>query len=92
MMYPEFDESKNTWLHVPKLSTITDSWTVLIIDNGNKILSFGKRRCAGDAVHVLDSSDYEIATWSSEEISENVELSLGAIIRAAAEVQFSDER
>lgn len=92
MNNPKFDECQHVWLHVPDVSTMTDSWTLLVIDNGNKILSFGENYSAGASVHVLDSSNYEIATWLNSEIAEDPELCTGAFIRAAAEIQFSDEQ
>ena len=74
------------WKGVPNRTTATEDFTVLVLDTGYKILTFGDNQQAGAQVHVLDSSDKEIAMWDNAEWRDDPELVMGAILRAAAGV------
>ena len=78
-----FNESQNRWEGVPDKTTATSDWTVLVLDNGNKILTFGDEHMAGAQVHVLASDGREIAMWDNAEWRDDPEVVMGAILRAA---------
>lgn len=87
MTVPTFNENegeRGRWHRIPEETTITESWTVLVLDNGNKILTFGDDLQAGAQVHVLDSKNNEIVMWDCAEWGEDPELVMGAMLRAAA--------
>ena len=74
------------WTGVPAHTEVTNEWTVLVLDNGNKILTFGDQHQAGAQVHVLDHENREIqmwdvAEWEAEGEGESV---MGALLRCAA--------
>jgi len=71
------------WVNLPPETTVTPHWTLLCLDNGRKILSFGDSYEAGASNHVLDVGDYEIGTWCDTEIADATELCVGAMIRVA---------
>jgi len=79
-----FNEKTETWENVPRETTVTDAWTVLALDNGVRILSFGDRRKAGADVHVLEGSGKSLASWHNEEWREAPEEVMGALLRLAA--------
>lgn len=80
-----WNESKNRWENLPKTTTVTDKYTLLVLDNGNYMLSFGDKRKAGDSVHILDPDGFEVHAWSSSEWgSASAEEVMGAIFRSAA--------
>ena len=59
---------------------MADDWTVLVLDNGRKILTFGASHQAGDSVHVLDECDYEEHSWHNLERHGVPEGVMGAIL------------
>ncbi len=61
-----------------------DDYTVLVLDNGNKIVSSAVDRFAGDFVMVVSADDEEIGYWDSAEWKDDPVVVMGAIIRAAA--------
>jgi len=79
----EGDENP-TWFDLPEESTVTDDWTVLVLDNGCRIVSFGRERLAGAEVHVVGPDDVELAMWEMTEWAEDPEFVMGAILRVAA--------
>ncbi len=88
---PTFDERRESWENVPRHTTVTDGWAVLVLDNGRKILTFGssekilvaKGYAAGDSVHVLNERDFEERAWDKLEWQEAPEEVMGAILRLA---------
>ena len=81
----ETDEGeRGRWYDVPTTTTLTPDWTVLALDNGNRILSFGDIHAAGAQVHVLDPEGYEVMMWDCAEWSNSDgELVMGAFLRTA---------
>lgn len=61
-----------------------DDYTVLVLTNGNKIVSSGEDHQAGDFVMLVDGNDEEIGYWDSAEWRDDPVVVMGAIIRAAA--------
>ena len=61
-----------------------DDYTVLVLDNGNKIVTSSEERQAGDFVMLLDKNDVEFGYWDSAEWKDDPVVVMGAIIRAAA--------
>lgn len=84
--YDENEGERGRWHGIPDKTTITADWTVLVLDNGNKILTFGDEREAGAQVHVLDFENYEIQMWevAEWETEGEGELVMGAFLRCAA--------
>ena len=88
---PTFDEERSEWQNVPRRTTVTDDWTVLVLDNGRKILTFGssakilvaKGHAAGDSVHVLNEHNVEECSWDNLEWREAPQEVMGAILRLA---------
>ena len=65
--------------------TMTDQHhTVLVLDNGNKIVTASEARMAGDFVRILDKDDRELAYWDNEEWKDDPITVMGAILRCAA--------
>ena len=83
MSYPNLHESENRWYSLPEKTTVTKDWTVLVLDNGYKILTFGDEFAAGAQVHVVGPDDREIAMWECVEWGDEPESVMGAILRAA---------
>lgn len=86
MRRPELHEDTMVWTGVPDQTTVTESWLVLVLDNGNKILSFGADYQAGDQVHLLDPENHEFAMWDQAEWTEEPEQIMGALLRGAGGV------
>lgn len=78
-----YNDETESWEGLPETTTVTDQWTLLVLDNGNRILSFGNRRKAGEDVHILDANGKNLQSWSNKEWEEEPELVMGAILRAA---------
>lgn len=68
---------------MPTKTTVQSDWTVLVLDNGNRILTFGETRQAGAQVHVLDAEGREKAMWDCLEWVDEPEAVMGAILRLA---------
>lgn len=81
-----YNDETESWEGLPSVTTVTDQWTLLVLDNGNRILSFGNRRKAGDDVHILDADGRNLHSWSNKEWEEDSEVVMGAILRAAGGV------
>jgi len=81
---PYFDEHESKWHYIPEKTTVTDDWTVLVLDNGYKILTFGDTYCAGAQVHVLNPKGEETVMWDCKEWEDAPEEVMGAMLRAAA--------
>ena len=79
-----FNEDEDRWEGLPDRTTVTDHWTLLVLDNGNRILSFGGKRQAGEDVHVLSPTGHSIQSWSCTEwgVEDAAEEVMGAILRA----------
>jgi len=71
---------------VPTTTTVGESWLVLALDNGMRILSFGDGHPAGAQVHVLDPEGNEVQMWDCAEWGDDPELVMGAFLRAAGGV------
>ena len=80
------------WIGVPNETTVTDDWTVLVLDNGRKILTIGDERQAGSHVSILESDDLEICAWhcAEWEAEGEGETVMGAILRLAGGEQLND--
>jgi len=94
---PEYEASikepvleRGVWKHIPKSTFVGPGWSVLVLDNSRKILTFGStngyvgEHYAGDSVHVLSWDDKEIAMWDHQEWQDEPILVMGAILRCAA--------
>jgi hypothetical protein len=81
-----YNDDEDRWEGLPDRTTVQDDWTLLVLDNGMRILSFGGRRQAGDDVHVLDAEGKSITSWSCGEweVEGEGEVVMGAILRCAA--------
>ena len=67
------------------MTRFDDTETVLVLDNGNQLVSHGDDDFpAGTDVHLLDSEGNELLYWSSDEWQHDPILVMGAIFRAAA--------
>jgi hypothetical protein len=82
-----YNDDSECWEGLPHVTTVTDSFTMLAIDNGMRILSFGGRRKAGEDVHVIGSDGKSVQHWSHKEWEEDGEVVMGAILRAAGGVE-----
>lgn len=84
-MKPYLDDN-NIWRRLPSETTIGDGWTMLALDNGMKILTYGDKHQAGGQVHVIRPGGAEVATWDVAEWEQEGEGErvMGAILRAAA--------
>ena len=80
-----FNEATNCWEGLPDRTTVTNGCTVLVLDNGNRILTFGNEHQAGAQVHVLDREGQEVAMWDCAEweAEGQGEEVMGAVLRAA---------
>lgn len=81
-----YNDATDTWEGLPETTTVTDRFTLLVLDNGTRILSFGDRRKAGEDVHVLDANGKNLFSWSHVEWGNEPEEVMGAILRAAGGV------
>jgi hypothetical protein len=81
-----YNDETDTWHGLPDATTVTDRYTLLVLDNGMRILSFGNRRNAGEDAHVLDANNKCIQSWYNNEWAEDPELVMGAILRLAGGV------
>lgn len=79
-----YNDEDDSWVGVPRETTVTDRWTVLALDNGLRILSFAGERKAGDDVHVIEGSGRCLGSWSHAEWRDEPEAVMGAILRLAA--------
>jgi hypothetical protein len=82
-----YDEATDSWSGLPDETTVADGYTLLVLDNGNRILSFGGRRQSGEDVHVLDANNKGIQSWYNDEWGDEPELVMGAILRAVGGVK-----
>jgi hypothetical protein len=73
------------WMDVPTSTTVTDNWTLLVLDTGFKILTFGEKFAAGASVHVLRPDNTEVQSWEASEweLEGEGELVVGAFLRMA---------
>ena len=81
-----YNDETESWEGLPETTTVTDAWTLLVLDNGNRILSFGDRRKAGEDVHILDATGKNLFSWDHSEWGNEPEEVMGAILRAAGGV------
>lgn len=88
--YTNTDDGHTIWRNLPNRTTATDEWTVLLLDNGLRLLTFGddELQAAGASVHVVDSSGREMVMWDCEEWREEPVTVMGAMLRAAAGVEI----
>jgi len=87
----KYNDGEDRWEGLPSTTTVTDSWTLLILDNGNQVLSFGGLRKAGEDVHILDATGKNLQSWCALEWGDEPEAVMGAIVRAAAGVSPAGE-
>lgn len=87
-MKPYLDDNE-VWKGLPSETTIGDGWTMLAIDNGMRVLTYGDKHQAGGQVHVIRPDGTEVATWDVAEWEQEGEgeLVMGAILQAAAGVE-----
>jgi hypothetical protein len=78
-----YNDETESWEGLPNQTTVTDQWTLLVLDNGLRILSFGDRRKAGEDVHILDATGKNLQSWDHSEWGTEPELIMGAILRTA---------
>ncbi|HIG17550.1 MAG TPA: hypothetical protein EYQ31_09830 [Candidatus Handelsmanbacteria bacterium] len=76
-----YNDATESWEGVPKETTVTSQWTVLALDNGLRILSFGGKRKAGEDVHIIEGSGRCLGSWSHVEWRDEPETVMGAILR-----------
>lgn len=62
----------------------SDVETVLVLDNGCRLVSSSEQHLAGDYVQVLNPEGEEIGYWDYKEWEEDPVLVMGAILRCAA--------
>ena len=82
-----YNDETETWEGLPETTTVTDQFTLLVLDTGMRVLSFGGRRKAGEDVHVLDANNKNLFSWSHVEWGDEPEEVMGAILRAAGGVR-----
>lgn len=84
-MNPVFNKGQKRWEGLPTQTTVKEGITVLVLDNGHKILTFGDTHQAGAQVHVLDPEGREVAMWDCAEweTEGEGESVMGAMLRAA---------
>jgi hypothetical protein len=81
-----YDDDTESWSGLPETTTVTNQWTLLVLDNGLRILSFGNRRKAGEDIHILDATGKNLFSWDNSEWGAEPEIVMGAILRAAGGV------
>ena len=81
-----YDVVTATFEGLPTETTVTDDWTLLVLDNGNRILSIGAKRRAGAEVFIINAKGEELYTWDHLEWKNEPESVMGAIMRAAGDV------
>lgn len=81
-----YNMETDSWEGLPNQTTVTDLYTLLVLDNGNRILSFANRFKAGEDVHILDATGKNLLSWSHVEWGDMPERIMGAIVRAAGGV------
>ncbi len=87
--YTETQDGHTLWLNLPNQTTATDEWTVLVLDNELRLLTFADdEHQAGASVHLVNGGDIEIFMWDCEEWREDPVSVMGAIFRAAAGVEI----
>lgn len=88
-MKPHLDDNE-VWRGLPSETTICDEWTMLVIDNGIRVLTYGDKCQAGGQVHVIRPDGTEVATWDVAEWEQEGEGEsvMGAMLRAAAGVEL----
>ncbi len=87
--YTNTDDGHTIWNNLPNQTRATERWTVLVLDNGLRLLTFADdKHQAGASVHVIASSGREMFMWDCEEWREDPVSVMGAMLRAAAGVKI----
>ena len=87
--YTETTDGHTIWNNLPSQTKVTERWTVLVLDNGLRLLTFADDdHKAGSSVHVVNSGGREMFMWDCDEWREDPVSVMGAIFRAASGVEI----